>query len=245
MFDGNCGFCKIWIHYSKWSRAIAWTTRPQQRGAEFPQIRPRSPSPAASIRWLGHDGARAAEIVGQQRTYEASGLIRCSNRLSHRRRQSKPSPRHAPDPDAHRAGAVRRDATVVLRLLAVVYGIAFASLAVQITGLVGEHGILPVRAFLESIAQNFGGVRYLAVPSIFWWSPEDSALRFVCWAGVVLAALLLTGRMTRLILILLYVLYLSLASVGQEFLSFQWDALLLETGFLAIFLGRSQTRHRR
>ena len=44
----------------------------------------------------------------------------------------------------------------------------------------------------------------------------------------------------RLALVLLFVLYLSLSNVGQDFLSFQWDALLLEAGFLGIFLGRSQ-----
>jgi hypothetical protein len=34
----------------------------------------------------------------------------------------------------------------------------------------------------------------------------------------------------------MWVLYLSLATAGQEFLWFQWDSLLLETGFLALFL---------
>src|SRR2546422_10829768 len=36
-----------------------------------------------------------------------------------------------------------------LRLLGVVYLVAFVSLALQITGLVGEHGILPAGGFLE------------------------------------------------------------------------------------------------
>src|SRR5262249_17007602 len=38
------------------------------------------------------------------------------------------------------------------------------------------------------------------------------------------------------VLPLLWLFYLSLSVVGQDFLSYQWDALLLETGFLAIFL---------
>ena len=37
-------------------------------------------------------------------------------------------------------------------------------------------------------------------------------------------------------LIVLFVLYLSLVSAGQTFMSYQWDLLLLEAGFLAIFL---------
>ena len=37
-------------------------------------------------------------------------------------------------------------------------------------------------------------------------------------------------------------LWLSLCSVGQEFLSFQWDVLLVEAGFLAIFADTSAVR---
>ena len=40
----------------------------------------------------------------------------------------------------------------------------------------------------------------------------------------------------RLSLFLLYVLYLSLLYGGQEFMTFQWDTFLLETGFLALLL---------
>ena len=36
---------------------------------------------------------------------------------------------------------------------------------------------------------------------------------------------------------LLWVLYLSIVNVGQIWYSFGWESLLLETGFLAIFLG--------
>jgi hypothetical protein len=41
-------------------------------------------------------------------------------------------------------------------------------------------------------------------------------------------------------LALLWLLYLSLATVGREFLEFQWDNLLLEAGFLAIFFAPLQ-----
>jgi hypothetical protein len=56
----------------------------------------------------------------------------------------------------------------------------------------------------------------------------------------VLAAVLFAGYLERLALVLLYLLYLSFSLAGQEFLSFQWDALLLETGFLAIFFGHKR-----
>jgi hypothetical protein len=81
-------------------------------------------------------------------------------------------------------------------------------------------------------------MRYWAVPSLFWWNSTDMVLTGACWAAV-LSAVLLAGYLERLALVLLYVLYLSFSLAGQDFLSFQWDALLLETGFLAIFFGHS------
>jgi len=44
------------------------------------------------------------------------------------------------------------------------------------------------------------------------------------------------GFFQRVAAALLFALYLSLVTAGQAFMSFQWDLLLLETGFLAIFL---------
>jgi hypothetical protein len=47
--------------------------------------------------------------------------------------------------------------------------------------------------------------------------------------------LLIFGIAPALLLVGLFVLYLSLIIAGQDFFSFQWDVLLLETGFLSIF----------
>jgi hypothetical protein len=121
-----------------------------------------------------------------------------------------------------------------LRLLGVVYLIAFASLAVQVTGLVGEHGLLPARPFLERAHSAYGGEAYRLLPTVFWLGAGDLALRLVAWGGAALAVLLIVGLAPLPILVLLWALYLSLTVVGQDFLSFQWDALLLEAGLLAI-----------
>jgi hypothetical protein len=53
---------------------------------------------------------------------------------------------------------------------------------------------------------------------------------------VVLSVLLIFGIAPVVSLIALFVFYLSLTIAGQTFLSFQWDILLLEAGFLSIFL---------
>jgi hypothetical protein len=121
-----------------------------------------------------------------------------------------------------------------LWLLGLVYLVAFASLAVQITGLVGEHGLLPAARFLEWAGSIYGGRAWRLFPTVFWAGVGDAALQAVCWAGVLLAGLLMLGIAPVPVLGALWLLYLSLTVVGQNFLSFQWDVLLLEAGLLAV-----------
>ena len=120
-----------------------------------------------------------------------------------------------------------------LRLLGVVYLVAFASLAVQVTGLVGEHGLLPAAPFLDWAHSIYGREAYRLLPTLFWLGAGDVALQAAAWAGVALAILLLLGVAPVAVLASLWLLYLSLTVAGQDFLSFQWDALLLEAGLLA------------
>ena len=129
-----------------------------------------------------------------------------------------------------------------LRLLGLVYGIAFLSLWVQVNGLIGSNGILPVGEFFPAVQDRLGGEAWMRLPSILWFDQSDSTIQLVCGSGVALAALLCCGYAPGLILALLWVLYLSLAVAGRDFLSFQWDVLLLECGFLAILLAPHQLR---
>src|SRR5260370_37281536 len=117
----------------------------------------------------------------------------------------------------------------------------FLSLAVQITGMLGSNGILPAAAYLAQIQRAMGPSRFWNFPTVFWLTgSSDLALMLGCVAGVALSALLIAGFLERIALIGCYALYLSLTTVGQDFLSFQWHILPLETGFLAIFLGFSR-----
>lgn len=124
---------------------------------------------------------------------------------------------------------------IFLRVLGMVYVTAFLSLAVQIAGLVGRDGIWPADAFLEAAARQVGRAGYFYVPTLFWWNASDWALLWICWGGAALGLTAAAGYGRGLIFFLLWAFYLSLASVGGDFLSFQWDNLLLETGFLAMF----------
>lgn len=120
--------------------------------------------------------------------------------------------------------------------LGIIYFFAFTSLSVQITGLVGSKGILPLENFVSELKSvyDLNAIRY--APSIFLFYCDDVFLLFICVAGVALSGCLIFGYFVTPALILLYFLYLSLFYAGQNFMTFQWDLLLLEAGFLAIFL---------
>jgi len=123
-----------------------------------------------------------------------------------------------------------------LRALAVIYLIAFISLWAQIDGLVGSNGILPISNHLAAARDQLGQRSFSIFPTLCWFNSSNTCLHFLCGGGVVLSLLLLLGIASCVDLILLFAFYLSLTVAGQAFLSFQWDILLLETGFLSIFL---------
>lgn len=122
-----------------------------------------------------------------------------------------------------------------LRALGIIYLIAFVSLWVQVDGLVGSNGMSPLNQFLPTVRRQLGPNAYGLLPTLCWFNSSDAFLHFLCGSGVVCSLLLIFGIAPALLLVALFVLYLSLAIAGQDFLSFQWDILLLETGFLSVF----------
>ena len=127
-------------------------------------------------------------------------------------------------------------AALFLRVLGLIYLTAFVSLAVQIPGLIGQRGILPAGDFLAA-RRYWGFSRFWRIPTLCWLGSSDRSLLAQAWGGAFLALLLVLGLAPMLLLVMLWALYLSLFNVGRIFLGYQWDILLLETGFLAIFLG--------
>jgi hypothetical protein len=122
------------------------------------------------------------------------------------------------------------------RLMGLVYLIAFVSLLVQVKGLYCSQGILPINELAGGTGQRMGVRSILRFPSIFWLNTSDTFITACAGLGVCLSIYLLAGLPALPALILLWLIYLSFVTMGQEFLSFQWDALLLETGFMTIFL---------
>jgi hypothetical protein len=122
-----------------------------------------------------------------------------------------------------------------LRVLGLIYLAAFLSLAVQIKGLIGSRGILPANEFIAK-RKRFGLGSFHRDPTLLWINSSDKFLIALTWAGVALSLLLTVGFAPMAMLAVLWILYLSLFTVGRIFLGYQWDVLLLETGFLAIFV---------
>jgi predicted DCC family thiol-disulfide oxidoreductase YuxK len=122
-----------------------------------------------------------------------------------------------------------------LRALGMVYLIAFVSLWVQVDGLIGSNGMSPINQFLPAVRGQVGPDAYGLLPTLCWFSSSDAFLHFLCGSGVLCSLLLIFGIAPAVSLVALFVLYLSLTIAGQDFLNFQWDVLLLETGFLSIF----------
>jgi lipase maturation factor 1 len=122
-----------------------------------------------------------------------------------------------------------------LRVLAFIYFAAFISLAPQIRGLIGSTGVVP--AIDQLNRYRSGGIgRVSRFPTLLWLNSSDSFLSGVCWAGAALSTLLMVGFAPVPILFFLWLLYLSLFTASGPFLGYQWDILLLEAGFIAMFI---------
>ncbi len=140
--------------------------------------------------------------------------------------------------------------TIFLKSLGVIYLIAFLSWWTQQSALIGSKGILPAQQTMEAVEKNLkeahqqsgapgeltGWKKFCAFPTLCWRSASDGFLTFLCVGGVVMAVLLTLGIAPIPMLIGLWLFYLSLARVGGNFMSFQWDYLLLEVGFAAILV---------
>jgi hypothetical protein len=115
---------------------------------------------------------------------------------------------------------------VFLRALGGIYLVAFTSLGLQVIGLYGRRGIAPIAFRLKQVEAVLGQERYRLIPSLFWRGASDAALVRACGAGQLVSLALIFDIAPRAALVALYLFFVA---SGSEFLSYQWDALLLET----------------
>ncbi|HEX4460343.1 MAG TPA: lipase maturation factor family protein, partial [Polyangia bacterium] len=138
-------------------------------------------------------------------------------------------------PRDHSGPAVAR---LFHRLLALVFLDAWLSLGVQVHVLIGTHGLLPIARFLDRAR---GQLSFTDFPTLMWIDASDTALTLGVILGVILSLVALAGRWPRVIAAIQVALYLSFVTAARTFLSFQWDSLLLECAFFAIFLPRDRS----
>ncbi len=120
-----------------------------------------------------------------------------------------------------------------VRLLGLIYFFTFFGFCFQIKGLLGKWGILPAEEYLTLVRNYYKKNRFFAVPSLFWLDASDRALVGVAVLGSIGSILLVFGVFPAVLLPVLFFLYLSIFSVGQDFMSFGWETLLLELTYYA------------
>src|SRR5580658_2696138 len=264
VFDGNCRFCGLWIRRWRQLTGDAVDYLPSQDPqvpARFPEIPPERYrnsvqliEPEEGDVFSGAEAvfralARNPKIEWPLRLYYSSPWVSKFTEsaykfvATHRTGFSFLTRllwgRHIEQPDY----SLTR--FLFLRALGVIYLVAFISLWTQITGLIGHNGILPADRFMSVVSQEcdlqgIGADRFHIVPTLCWLDSSDGFLQFQCAVGTFLAILLILGIAPAPALALLWLFYLSLTIAGQDFLGFQWDNLLLETGFISIFFAPLQ-----
>ncbi len=254
VFDGDCGFCRAWIEYWKELTGERVVYAPfQEVAAQFPNV-PREQFAEAVQIFLpdGQQRSGAHAALTAMAIGDKTWLLSAYEHVPGFAAVAEAAYRTIA---AHRSAAytitkllwgvpVRRvtyalATELFLRVLGIIYLIAFVSFGVQASGLIGSNGIYPVAETIVAVKRYFGDAAFRALPSVFFLNSGNWFVAAVWIAGAALGALLTLGIARRAACLGAFILYLSIVNAGQAFMSFQWDALLLEAGFLAIFLGWS------
>jgi lipase maturation factor 1 len=263
LYDADCRFCVLWIR--RWMQITGNRVEcvPLQDGS-VPQLYPEVSRDRleAAVHFIDTDGVvyRGAEAVFRSlatnsayrlalRLYQGSPQTAriseaCYRFIAGHRTLFSLLTRwlwgsHVERPEYFR---VRR---LFLVCLGMIYLSAFLSLWVQTAGLLGKNGILPAGELMSQAGRaltdrGVGVERYHLLPTLCWLGASDGFLKWQCGIGAALALGLIAGIAPRVCLAGMWLLYLSLTTAGGEFLSFQWDNLLLETGLLAVFFAPGQ-----
>ncbi len=252
LFDGDCGFCRRWVR--RWELRAEGRVECvpyQEAGERAAGLPPGALAEAVHLVLPDGTAARGAEAVFRCQALSpgGGGLYWAYRRVPGFKAASESFYSLVAN---HRVffsrltrwlwGADVEPETfelsrwLFLRALGVVFLAAFASLGVQVSGLLGREGLAPAAQLLEAARTQLGSERYRLFPTLCWLASSDGFLRFLCWGGAALSALLVAGVLPGALLLVLWAFYLSLTAVGGDFMAFQWDALLIETGFLAAFL---------
>ena len=252
IYDGDCGFCRLWI--ARWGtlteERVDYSSS-QEVGKNYPQIAPERFE--SSVYFVDPDGSFCS---GAKAVFKA---LACVPKGQVFLKAYDHIPGFAPVSEwGYRQVAENRklfstltrwiwgrslkaptwflSRRVFLFLLGLIYLVAFLSLWIQIEGLVGQKGIIPAENYLKDVETYWGSDHFWKLPTVFWLHAGDGFLKAICLLGAGASLCVMANRAVVLSLFAMWVFYLSLFNIAQPFLGFQWDTLLLETGFLALFL---------
>ena len=127
-------------------------------------------------------------------------------------------------------------AALMPRLLGFIYFFAIGAFLFQIRGLLGKNGILPITDYLKHFRIHYPRKRFFYIPTLFWLKASDQALMSLTLLGTLISIVLMLGFYPAVCLGLLFLIYLSIVSVGQDFLSFGWESFLLEITFYTFWM---------
>jgi predicted DCC family thiol-disulfide oxidoreductase YuxK len=255
-WDGDCGFCRIWV--DRWQESSGDSVEYQTLQHAPPEVvEAAGGNPPQQIVLEQPDGtlltgAHAALTAVQKGSVGAKIFLRLYERVPVFRAFTESFYRWIAD---HRGlcgsltkwlwGSSTLKPTYEIsgwlfpRLMGAIFASAFVSLWIQIDGLTGSQGILPVSPHLDAVHAHFAatgepGEAFRQIPSLLWFGASDRMLHFWLAAGTLSSVLLMLGIWPALAALISWACYLSFAAAVPVFLNFQWDALLLEAGFLLI-----------
>ncbi|HTB63726.1 MAG TPA: lipase maturation factor family protein [Opitutales bacterium] len=255
VWDGDCRFCGLWVRRWNAMTGEAVDYEPYQEvGNRFPEI--QATDYAKEIHLILPDGRvfRAAAAVfqtlalgtghgGWQWLYQKLPGFAPITEFFYRRVASNRSTLSLltkifwGDPSVRSTFCF--SGMLFLRLLGLVFLVAFISFWGQSAGLVGDHGIIPEKLYFDSIKAMpglSGFEQFMRAPSLLWLSPDSAGLNAIMGTGVACSLLMMMGLLPGWALLGCVITYGSLRGGVPIFLDFQWDILLVETGFVALLM---------
>ena len=265
-WDGDCGFCRKWVDRWKESSGEAVVYRTiQQAPPEIVTAAGGDPpqqivleSPNGNLLTGAHAALEALQNAGPSarvllRIYERAPIFRAIADSIYRwiagHRTVCAALTRGLWGDSTLQPTYQISGWLFPRLIGAVFASAFISLWVQVDGLCGSQGLLPVAAQLDAVRTHFdvagnASAMFWQMPSLLWLGASDRMLHVWLAVGTFSSFLLMLGRFPAISAFVSWACYLSFAATVPVFLNFQWDALLLETGLLVCLYVPWQARLR-